>query len=140
MKCVRVDKDKNVFTITLETNKITPLLLHNKLNNRRNKKDFKLLHTYEFLDESVEVYGYLNGNEKNINKLELPQPLDVSLYFDDLVFCTKNISGYLNFQKLEFNNLFESLHDNFYNLDDSDGEFEQDEDYDYDDGFIVKDE
>lgn len=138
MKFVKVDKNQTVFTVSLETNNITPELLHSELNNRRNKKDFKLLHTYKFEGESVEVYGYKNGQEKNINKLEL---LDLNdLYYDDLVFCVKNDDNeYVDFEREEFEDFYESLFGGFEDLDDSDGEFEQDEHYDYSDGFVVND-
>lgn len=138
MKFVKVDKNKNIFTITLETNKITTELLHSLLNNRRNKKDFKLINTYKFEDESVEVYGYKIGEEKNINKLELID--NDELLYDDLVFCVKNDNDdYLDFVREEFQDFYESLFDGFEDLDNSDEEFEQDEDYDYSDGFVIND-
>lgn len=138
MKFLKVDKKQTVFTLSLETNEITPDLLHNQLNNRRNKKDFKLVHTYKFDGESVEVYGYKTGEEKNINKLELADTDD--LYYDDLVFCVKNDDGeYQDFESNEFEDFYETIFGGFEDLDESDGEFEQDEDYDYSDGFLIND-
>lgn len=141
MKFVRVDKNQNVFTVTLENNdNITSQLLHFQLNNRKNKKDFKLLHTFEFDGESVELYGYTKGIEKNINKLELPQEVETQLFYDDLVLCAKDGEGnYVDFEREEFEDFYDSIFGGFEDLDESDGEFEQDKDYDYEDGFVIND-
>ena len=137
MKFVKVDKNQTISTICLVSKQITPELLHKELNNRKNKKDFVLLHTYVFEEESVEVYGYKKGIEKNINKLELSDFNE--LYYDDLVFCAKDENNYVDFKKEEFEDFYNTIFEDFEDLDDSDGEFEQDEDYDYEDGFIIND-
>lgn len=140
MKFVKVDKNQNVFTVTLEK-EVTLESLHNQLNNRRKKSDFKLLHTFEFDDECVEVYGYKTGVERNINKLELPSPIDSELFYDDLVFCSKDSSNYVDFERDDFQDFYDSIFDSFDDLEDyeEEDEFEQDEDYISDDGFVVKD-
>lgn len=138
MNFLRVNKNSEVFTMKLETNNVTKDLLHSKLNNRRNKKDFKLLHTFDFIDECIELYGYKNGIEKNINRLELPSPIDCELYYDDLIFVSKNSNEYTDLQREEFDFLYKSFFDDFDDLDETTDDFEQD-DYDYTDGFIIKD-
>lgn len=139
MKIVRVDKNTKVFTITLENENLTPDLLHRQLNNRRNKKDFKLLFTFEFEDELVELYGYKTGIERNINKLELP--IENDLFYDDLIFCSKNKDGeYVDFDSTEFEDFYDCIYGGFEDIDsDDDPEPEEDDDYDYDDGFVVRD-
>ena len=118
-----------------------------KNKNIENKGDgkIKLLYVWTFdnNDLNVLLYGWDRGNYKNINKFELPDPLENKIYFGDLIFILKEKDEYLKFTKKDFEEFYEEMfggfesientsdEDNFYNI--------EDDDYDYNDGFLVRD-
>ena len=123
MNCIKVSYNKKVSTVQLE-----------------DIKDLELIHTFKFDDESVELYGCLEGREKYINQLDLPYEVGNILLYNDLYFCSKNNDNYTPLHSDEFDNLYESLFGGFYDIEDTDDEdISSDDDYDYNDGFIIKD-
>ena len=84
------------------------------------------------------IRGFKNGQEHNINKHELPEPIENDIFYGDLIVYKKNKNFKVEDYKQFYNNIFE-----FENLDDTllDDELEDlsEDTYDYDDGFIVRD-
>jgi len=130
-----VKKNQEVYDMEVESLDLNEI--HSRLNNNNN--NLKKLTEYNFDDEKVELYGYDRGLERNINRLELPEE---DLYYDDLVFVSKKLNNDFNDLKSDdFEDLYESLFDGFDNLSDYEEEdqFEQDDGYITDDNFVELD-
>jgi len=128
---------KNQEVCDMEVESLDLNEIHSRLNNNNN--NLKKLTEYNFDDEKVELYGYDRGLERNINRLELPEE---DLYYDDLVFVSKKLNNDFNDLKSDdFEDLYESLFDGFDNLSDYEEEdqFEQDDGYITDDNFVELD-
>lgn len=88
--------------------------------------------------DNIIILGFKNGSENNINKHELPPPIDSELFYGDFIVYKHNENFTIENYKEFYNDIFE-----FEDLDDTlleDELFLQDEDYDYDDGFLVKED
>lgn len=89
-------------------------------------------------DNGLIILGYKNGKEININKHELPPPIDTPLFYGDFIVY-KEQEDFTNENYEQFYNdifQFEDLDDTI--LEDELEDFE-DDDYDYESGFIVRD-
>ena len=130
-----IRKNQEIYDMEVESLDLNEI--HSRLNNNNN--NLKKLTEYNFDDEKVELYGYDRGLERNINRLELPEE---DLYYDDLVFVSKKLNNDFNDLKSDdFEDLYESLFDGFDNLSDYEEEdqFEQDDGYITDDNFVELD-
>ena len=90
-------------------------------------------------DNGFILMGYTTGLEKNINKHELPPPVDEKLFYGDLIIYREGDSVSDKDYDKFYNDIFK-----FEDLDETlledELEFIQDEDYDYEDGFVVPDD
>lgn len=95
-----------------------------------------ILHVWK--DQNISILGFRNGPESNINKHELPPPIDTELFYGDFIaFSPKSNFTFEDYQRF-YDDIFE-----FEDLDDTILEDEimvEDDDYDYEDGFVVRDE
>jgi len=98
----------------------------------------KILHTWK--NTNISIMGFTSGSEKNINKHELAPPIDTMLYYGDLVVFIKNsnftVENYNDFYNDVFQ--FEDL-DDFLIQDEITDMPNKDDDYDYEDGFVIRD-
>lgn len=130
-KAVRVDRigDATEITYTTIANLKTKFL-------SKGKNKPVLLHTFQEYD--IAILGYKQGLEKNINKTELPPPIDNELYYGDLIVYSLKDNLTIN----DYNQFLEDIFQ-FEDLDDTiledELEVDSDEDYDYNDGFLVRD-
>ena len=92
-------------------------------------------------DCSIYLYGYTSGRERMINKHELPPPVDTKLYFGDLLVMKNKDNILENFTKKNYKIFWNNCFGGFENLDNSEEEYlsDSENDYDYDDPFIVDD-
>tara|TARA_B100000745_G_C20039084_1_gene354026 strand:+ start:179 stop:622 length:444 start_codon:yes stop_codon:yes gene_type:complete len=90
---------------------------------------------------SIYLYGYTSGRERMINKHELPPPVDTKLYFGDLLVIKNKDNILENFTKKDYKIFWNNCFGGFENLGDSEEEdlSNSENDYDYDDPFIVDD-
>lgn len=118
-------------------------ITYNNLSNLKTKFELKglgkpeVLHT--FTDFNITLIGYKNGDEKIINKSELPPPIDSDLFYGDIIaYSTKQNLTCEDYQEF-WDNIFqvEDLDDTLL---DDELEMDEDDDYDYDDGFVVRDD
>ena len=84
--------------------------------------------------------GYKSGLERHINKHELPPPIDSALFYGDLLAFIEEASLSIEGYKQFYNDIFqfEDLDDTL--LHDEMEEYGSDDEYDYESGFVVKDE
>ena len=111
--------------------------LKSKFSKRGSGKS-TILHTWE--NTNISIMGFIQGSENNINKHELPPPIDTDLFYGDLIVFIKDanftIQNYKNFYNDIFD--FEDLDD--FLIQDELIDMPDDDDYDYEDGFVVRDE
>lgn len=94
----------------------------------------KILHVFD----DIKYYGFSSGEENIINKTELPPPIDNELYYGDIIAFSDKKDLTIEYYKEFYDNIFD-----IEDLDDTlleDEMFEQDDDYDYDDSFLVPDD
>ena len=80
-----ISKSQDIISEELDQ-EVTLKNLHDLLQNNRKQKDLKKVYTWFFDEEKIEMYGYINGKEKEINKLELPEPIENEFYYNELIF------------------------------------------------------
>jgi hypothetical protein len=126
VKCVVINKNNEVKTMDYDKNKILNL---------------KLLHTWDFNNNlKVLIYGLENGLEKDINKHELPGPLENNLLYGDIIVQMTVDDELVDFDKEDYNEFYEEMFGGFESIENTQDEEDlQDEDYDYTDPFIVDD-
>lgn len=89
-------------------------------------------------DNGLVIMGYKNGQEEYINKHELPSPIDTLLFYGDLIIYKEDENFTIDNYQQFYNDIFqfEELDDTILNDELADY---QDEDYDYESGFVVRD-
>ena len=118
-----------------EVSTVTYTSLKNLQTKFKTKGTGKPKNLFEW-DNGFILMGYTTGLEKNINKHELPPPVDEKLFYGDLIVYKEedNLSSE-EYEKF-YNDVFQ-----FEDLDDTiledELEFEQDDEYDLDDSFIA---
>ena len=99
------------------------------------------LHIWKHNNYEVIIYGWKDGHHTLVNRHELPTPFENTLFFGDLVILIKEDGEYDDFPKEDYNEFYEFMFGGFDSCNsDDDEDLEYDNDYDYSDGFIIKDE
>jgi|688.fasta_scaffold148645_3 hypothetical protein len=99
---------------------------------------------FDYNDKFVTIYACVNGDNKLLNKHELPPPIDNNNYYGDIFAIYHENEKLLDFNTDEYKTFYETAFRGFENLNsdnDTDNDNEDDEDdEDSDlDGFIVND-
>ena len=107
--------------------------------SKRGSGNSSTLHTWE--NTNISIMGFTQGSENNINKHELPPPIDSDLLYGDLIVFIANSDFTVQNYKDFYNDIFqfEDL-DDFIIQDELIDIIPDDDDYDYEDGFVVRDE
>ena len=123
--------------------------------NLKNNKDFEIRHTWNVNNTYYSLYAKTSGRSNNINKYELPPPLDKNLFYGKIVIIKhseKNISdnNILDSTLDEWKASYEKLFGGFIDLNDDDSSESDELDNISDsqktkqgylkDGFVVDDE
>ena len=134
-----ISKSQDIMSEGLDQ-EVTLKNIHELLQNNRKEKDLKKLYTWDFEDEKIEMYGYIEGKEKEINKLELPEPIENKLYYNELIFFSLNENDeYVDLDEEDFEDFYDMIFGGFDDIDSDDsGENFADDEYE-EDGFIVFD-
>lgn len=96
-----------------------------------------LLHKWDSGEYDIYIYGWKNGTYRVVNKYDLPQPL-TNLYYGDLIAVLKYKNKVIDFEKEDWEEFYENMFEGFDDIS-SEEEFVQDLDYDYSDGWLVRD-
>ena len=104
----------------------------------KGESDFMRYCKWNLKDYQISVFGWKKGNEKNINKTEIPPPEDIDLYYGDILFVkTDNKNNLIDFTKNDYNEFYNLAYGGFESLGSSDSDSDSDiDDYDSDDSFI----
>jgi hypothetical protein len=101
----------------------------------RTENDFQLIHTWNYNNQFINLYGKVNGKSNNINKYELPPPIDTNLYYGSLTFIKYTdkdpISSLIDFTEDDFTIFIESLFGGFESLHNTDSEDDNQPELDY---------
>lgn len=129
-------------------------LLYKKCNFRNNT-NFEKRHTWKIKEhEYVSVYAKDKGRSNNINKFDLPPPVDNVIYYGSIIVVKHNTTPIKNenvedIDLDEWEKIYEKLFGGFEDLNDEDS-FSEEEDipehlktkqgYSKEDGFVVSDD
>lgn len=95
---------------------------------------FGCIHTFNMKDYKISLFSKTEGKSNNVNKFELPPPVDKDLYYGNIVavlhkdFDTENIPiGIINYTETQWVKDYETLMGGFEELDDNSDSDETDE-------------
>lgn len=146
-----IDKAGNKKTTTIK--KFDLELLYKKCNFRNNL-NFKKRWTWKISENVyISLYSKDKGRSNNINKFDLPPPIDKTLYYGSIIVVKHNDkhidnSNVEDITLTEWEKFYEKLFGGFEDLDDEDSYSEEEEipehlktkqGYSKEDGFIVSD-
>lgn len=136
---------KNLDILCHDISSKSPKCIHSidlkKLKLATGTDEFRLLHEWELDNVTVYIHGYTDGMHNQVNKHDMPPPLDNCLCFGDLVLSKVENNKWVDFVEEDYINVYDQLFGGFEDLgsEDTDSNDESDE-YDSDDkDFIVKD-
>ena len=120
----------------LKTVDVNVLRLEDAVENK-GKNAISQLHIFHYDNYQVIIYGWLKGKEKQINKHELPPPIDNILYYGDLLVFLRENDELVDFEKEEYTDFYNTTFGGFVSCSE---DFDDDEDneYDFDDDFLVE--
>ena len=137
IKGTLINKNEKIKTIMIDLNNLTE---HTKY---KGYGDIQLIYTWNLENNmNINIYGWKNGSYDIVNKHELPAPLEYTLLYGDIIFLMKVDSSFVNFTSNDYNKFYEDMFGGFDDCNSSDDEIDvddSDDDYDYTDGFLVKD-
>lgn len=132
-----ISKSQDIISEELDQ-EVTLKNLHDLLQNNRKQKDLKKVYTWFFDEEKIEMYGYINGKEKEINKLELPEPIENEFYYNELIFFLLNEDNeYIDLDEEDFEDFYDIIFGGFDDIDSEDSNENFTDDKFEEDGFIV---
>tara|TARA_B110000914_G_C15196480_1_gene324228 strand:+ start:50 stop:469 length:420 start_codon:yes stop_codon:yes gene_type:complete len=138
VKFIIISKSQDVMCEELD--EVTLKKIHELLQNNKKEKELKKIHTWDFDDDKIEMYGYINGKEKEINKLELPEPIENKLYYNELIFFSLNDENkYIDLDEEDFEDFYDMIFGGFDDIDSEDSGLDFGNDEYEDDGFVVFD-
>lgn len=133
LKATLIHKTDNLVTIDVNINDIE--------NSVRNKGfgEIKQLHSWNYENLEIILFGWKNGDHKSINKHELPSPFEYTLLYGDLVVLLKEEDEYIDFPKEDYEEFYNYMFGGFDTCDENDDSDLEDDEYDFNDGFLVRD-
>ena len=118
---------------------VNPLRLEDSVENK-GRNAMEQLYIFHYEDVKVIVYGWKSGEENKINRHELPEPIDCTLFYGDLLVLLREGDDLVDFEVEDYQEFYDYMFSGFSTCDSSDDEILDDEEYDYSDGFIIKDD
>ena len=133
IKATLITKNNDLKTIDANS-----LKLEDSVENK-GQNAMEQLHIFTYENLKVIVYGWTNGKENQINRHELPEPIDTELFYGDLLVLLREDGELVDFSTEDYEEFYEYMFGGFDYCDDDDETLDDDE-YDYSDDFIVRDE
>lgn len=101
--------------------------------------DFQVLNKWNILRSDIYIYGWSDGVHYQVNKTELPPPLDSGLYFGDLLIVKLEDGKWVDLDIDGYMEIYDTLFGGFEALGDDDSYSEADSD-ESDLSFVVGDD
>jgi len=133
LKGTLVNKNNDLKTIDIDLNNLEKDTIFKGYGK------IKLLHTWTFENNEILLYGWDDGKPINVNRHEFPEPLEYKLFFGDLIILLKENDNFIDFTVDEYNDFYNEMFGGFDTCDEEDDSDLENDDYDYNDGFLVKD-
>ena len=96
----------------------------NNINFLKKNKNIDILHTWDYNNAKLVLYGCYTGNAGQENKYDLPPPMDIEMFFDDL-YIVKLVKNELSDLTLvEYNKFYDESFKGFEDIDYTDDEEE----------------
>ena len=121
-------------TSNIELNNLETYVINKGYGN------IKVLHTYISNEYEIIVYGWDSGSHSIINKHELPIPIDDKLYYGDLVIVLKCNGTFVDIELEDWEEFVYNSNEGFDDINSSSEEDEGEDEYDYEDGWLVREE
>ena len=148
MKFVTINKFGQVNNSVMRSNDRNTLY---KKCGFKNNNNFSVEHTWIVDKSSIILYAKSEGRSQNINKYELPPPIDNTIYYGDIAIISLDSDGNVSeFNKEQWESIYNKLMGGFEDMENTDNETDIDEEtYESDDftregylkdGFIVDDD
>ena len=133
VKCVLINKYGVMTEINYENS-------FDNLYHTKGEGDIQLIITWEF-EEGLQVllYGWEEGDRININKHELPEPIENKLLYGDIIVQLKQDGELIDFDVEDYNEFYENMFGGFESIENTEDDNDENDDYDYTDPFIVDD-
>jgi len=122
-----IELEDTLTITTFSKNDVSEYVLGNGMLERECDFDYK--------DRIVSIFAFSEDKDGNINKHELPPPIDNNIYYGDIFVICHNKDGLCNISKKEYKEFYETA---FGGFDDIDNETDEEDDDD-DDGEDMKD-
>lgn len=116
---------------------INPLKLEETIETK-GKDNIRFIHSYFYENIEIIYHGWTNGKENDINKHDLAPPIDKTLFYGDLLVLLKEDGELTNLSVEDYEEFYDYIFAGFDSCEEDENEYVE-EDYDYEDGFIVKD-
>ncbi len=122
----------------LKTTVVNPLKLEDYVENK-GKHSMEQLHIFTYENLKVIIYGWTSGKENQINKHELPEPIDTKLFYGDLLVLLTEDEELVDFPLEDYEEFYDYIFGGFDSCGEEDDEYLDDDEYDFTDGFLVRD-
>lgn len=124
VKIINVDKHG---ILSVKSSRNTDISELYKKCNLKNTKNFCLRHTWNVNNNYFSLYAKDSGRSNNINKYELPPPLDKNLFYGKMLILKHsdndiNNDNLLDVEIDEWKKCYEKLFGGFIDLDDNDSD------------------
>ena len=134
MLATLINVTDNLTTVEVNINDIEKSTV-NKGNGKIQK-----LHKWHYENFEIIIFGWKDGHHKMVNKHELPTPFENTLLFGDLVVIIKEDDEYDDFPKEDYEEFYDYMFGGFDTCSSGDDESDlENDEYDFNDGFLVKD-
>jgi len=133
LKATLILKKDKLKTVDVNINDIEKSIIH------KGTGEIKQLHIWNYENFEIVIFGWKHGNHKSVNKHELPTPFEHTLLFGDLIVLIKEDDKYIDFPKEDYEEFYDYMFGGFDSCDSNDNTDLDEDEYDFNDGFLVKD-
>lgn len=86
------------------------------INFLKKNKNIDILHIWDYNNAKLVLYGCYNGNAGQENKYDLPPPMDIEMFFDDLYIVKLIDDKPVDFKLIEYNKFYDNAFKGFEDI------------------------
>ena len=132
--------------VYIDANNNTSTINYNNIQDFSNifNNHYDLLTSYKYDEETIQVYGWVDDDNIKFNFNTLPYYFGLRYVSSPLILISKsNDGGYTNIDVDDYHDLLQQYEtdsdDESIDLNNTDGEETDEDEYDYNDGFLIND-